>query len=103
MAPTDRRGRDRIDYAEAGAVMRNTIERAGRAALGSRDYAVLSAVLGLTAGYSKLSDDTTTSQVAQLAYGRSDLHGRDRERVRESLNKLKRLELIELRPSGGGR
>jgi hypothetical protein len=64
---------------------------------------VLEAVLAVTTSYSKLMDFTTARGIACIAYGTDEIDGRDRERVRESLNKLARLGLIEITASGRGR
>jgi hypothetical protein len=64
---------------------------------------VLEAVLAVTTSYSKLMDFTTAREIACIAYGTNEIDGRDRERARESLNKLARLGLIEMTASGRGR
>lgn len=95
----------RVPYAQAGEAMREMIARANRAnpQLGARQRAVLDAVLVLTASYSKLQDTTTAREVAELAYGRAAVDGRDRERAREALNQLAQRGFIELTQISRGR
>jgi hypothetical protein len=97
----------RVKYRVAGQAMRETLARANalQPRLGVRDRAVLEAVLVVTVSYSKLCDFTTARELACIAYGvpASEIDGRDRERVRESLNKLRALGLIDITPTGKGR
>jgi hypothetical protein len=95
----------RVPYATAGRAFRDTLRRANaiQPRLGARDRAVLEAAFAVTTSYSKLQDFTTAREIACIAYGTDEIDGRDRDRVRESLNKLARLELIEITASGRGR
>jgi hypothetical protein len=98
-------GKFRVSYKVAGQAYRDTIRRANaiRPPLGARVRAVLDAVLVLTTSYSKLVDSTTTRQIAEIAYSRDEVDGRDRERVRALLNQLAALDLIQITPTGRGR
>lgn len=74
---------ERVAYLEAGAAMRQALERAVVMAeyLKPRDWRVLLACIHLTTSYSKISDETSVGQVAGLS-------GVSRSRTSESLNRL---------------
>jgi hypothetical protein len=95
----------RVPYKTAGAVFRDVLGRANalRPPLGARERSVLDAVLELTTSYSKLVDSTTARRIAEIAYGVDEVDGRDRERVREILNRLDARGLIQITPCGRGR
>jgi hypothetical protein len=99
--------RHRVKYAEAGAAMRDVLRRANLAhpPLGARERAVLDAVLALTVSYSKLHDVTTTREIAAAAYGLDPaaVHGHQRKRTREILDRLANRGLLEMTPCGRGR
>jgi hypothetical protein len=107
VSATDGLAKHRVKYRVAGLAMRETLARANalKPRLGVRDRAVLEAVLVVTVSYSKLCDSTTARELACIAYGvpASEIDGRDRERVRESLNKLSALGLVDVTPTGKGR
>jgi hypothetical protein len=98
---SERRGRD--SYAEVGTAMRAAVAKAHAADLGERDLRVFEAVLILTASWSKLSDKTSTRQVAALAYAvpHEDVHAQQRRRAGKSLRKLARLGVIGYAPGRG--
>ena len=93
----------RVAYRDAGSAMRQAVARATVADLGPLARSVLDAVLVLTVSYSKLTDTTTYRQIAELAYGREELHGRERERASVALRSLAELGILEVTPSGRGR
>jgi hypothetical protein len=71
----------RDPYAEVGRAMRESIGRAQTAALTRQDWKVLGAILGLLAGYSRLSDAIHTAKLAEQS-------GYSERKVRESVVKL---------------
>lgn len=92
----------RVNYSDAGRVLRHTLSRAHALKLPVRELRVLNAVLMLTASYSKLTDTTTTREVAELAHGRPVL-GWERKKVWESLGRLDALGLVAVTRIGKGR
>jgi len=98
-------GKRRIRYKDAGQIMRAVLDRANaiRPPLGARDRAVLDVVLVLTVSYSKTTDSTTLQRVAEAAYATEKVHGRDRERVSKSLDRLDAHRLITVTRTGYGR
>src|SRR6516225_6083727 len=85
--------------------MRDVLRRANlqEPPLGARERAVLDAVLTQTASYSKVTDSTTYRELARLAYGRDEVHGRERDRVNAAVKKLAKLGIIDATTSGRGR
>jgi hypothetical protein len=85
-------------YAEVGAAHRAVIARAASLGkhMGELDWRVLPAVLVLTASWSKLDDETSTRQLAAVAYGVAYEWVADsqRQRVAKTLRKLARLGVI---------
>lgn len=97
--------RRRIAYADAGVIMRDTLERAHRLGLGSLQLRVLNAVLAATVSYSKDTDATTTRNLAAFALGidLEDVRGFQRDRVADALNKLEAHGLVTVTRTGKGR
>lgn len=85
---------ERVAYLEAGAAMRQALERAVVMAeyLKPRDWRVLLAVINLTASYSKISDETSVGQVSELS-------GVSESRAAESLRRLDAAGVIVWKPT----
>ena len=94
---------ERNSYAEVGRAMRAAVARAHATGLSERDLRVFDAVLVVTASWSRLSDETSTRQIAALAYSvpYDDVHDEQRRRAGKSLRKLARLGIIEYVPGRG--
>jgi hypothetical protein len=88
--------RARAPYPLAGQALRATAAKACNARLAQSDWRVLSAVLGMTAGYSRLSDRIYVAAIAQAAnVGEST--------ARRSLRKLDGLGIIGFHHKQGSR
>jgi hypothetical protein len=84
----------RDSYADVGVAMRDACARARDARLNGREYRVFTAVLELTASYSRLGDHVYTAAVA----ARADV---DPKATRVMLGKLGKAGVIDYRPARG--
>jgi hypothetical protein len=65
---------------------------------------VLDAILDRTLSFSKLEDETTAKQLAQLVYDREEIHGRERDRIDASWRKINEAGIgVQIERVGAGR
>jgi hypothetical protein len=93
----------RASYAEAGAAMRQAIDRALAASLGPRQWAVVAVVLELTASYSKLSDDLYLAEIAARVFRTDEPTTWQVKRISADLKDLAAAGIIEREPPRIGR
>ncbi|MEQ7124719.1 hypothetical protein ABN034_09350 [Actinopolymorpha sp. B11F2] len=93
----------RVAYAEAGAAMRQAVERALALDCGERKLRVLLVVLALTASYSKLSDRVYLAAIASRVFGIAEPYGWQVKKVGRDLAWLADRGVIGRQPARVGR
>jgi hypothetical protein len=95
--------RERNSYAEVGTAMRAAVARARRADLSALEWNTFTAVLELTASWSKLADDTSTRQLTAMVYDvdRETLGRGQRDRVGAAVRSLTAKGVISTRRGRG--
>lgn len=95
------RAKGRVDYAEAASAGRAVLFAANRMALNDRQHRVLSAVIALTALYSRVEDRVYLAQIAAFAHGVEDAPTWMLKRTREALVELGKRGLVVTLPPRG--
>lgn len=93
----------RAPFPEAGAALRLAASSACAAHLSTRQYRTLLAVLALTASWSRVEDDLSLGQIAQVHFGVEHTERWQRRKVREDLVALEARGIITMAASGTGR
>jgi hypothetical protein len=99
---------DRVAYVQASRAAREAISRAATACEAGKirpgDYRALTAVIAMTATYSKVRDKVFVAQLAEIIYGtesREHVQRWMKRKTGASLGRLKAAEVIDYTPSSG--
>lgn len=101
--PDDRGpGPGRVRYKDAGLTARSVFYKARELGVNGRDFMNLTAVVELTALYSKLKDRAYLQEIASVAYGVETPAKWQVKKTRDSLRRLESLGLVRCTPPTDG-